>query len=291
MPKKIIKILDSLQSYEKNHWSCISDFNSQWSLTENMPKPNKWILPDTTISADKYLVILCDEQSITSTVNACLHTNFKLTKDGEFSALFDNGNPQHFTSGFTPKYPQQSFFHSYGWSQESNSYLYFSNASPGSQNSEETFLEIVAAPVIDKAPGFYLGVEVTISSATQNAEIGIGQIITGMRHANVLITAFTYSDDWYLSTDGDGYSLVIVDACQSTNLWNLKEGWRESYFINGSPGKAAMPEITLFWVLNFGFIIWSFTRRRTMIYTQSENKIFQSTFFVDRKNSGYFIKI
>ena len=142
-----------------------------WSLTDNSSKPDKWIFPEISIGAGEYLVILCDEQNITSTASAYLNTNFKLTKDGEYLALFDNSLPRNFISEFSPNYPQQSFFHSYGWSQASNSYLYFSTPTPGKQNSGETSPGIVDMPIIDKDPGFYWGVDVTISSATQNAEI------------------------------------------------------------------------------------------------------------------------
>ncbi len=142
-----------------------------WSLTDNESKPAKWIFPDKMISAGEYLVILCDEQNITSAASAYLHTNFKLTKDGEYLALFDNSSPRNFVSGFPTHYPKQSFFHSYGWSQTSNSYLYFSKSTPGAENSGETFPGIVASPIIDKAPGFYSGVTVSITSATENAKI------------------------------------------------------------------------------------------------------------------------
>jgi len=142
-----------------------------WSLTDDGTKLDKWIFPEISIGSGEYLVILCDEQNITSTVSAYLNTNFKLSKEGEFLGLFDNSLPRNFISGFSPNYPQQSFFHSYGWSQASNSYLYFSTPTPGKQNSGETFPGIVATPIIDKDPGFYWGVDVAITSATQNAEI------------------------------------------------------------------------------------------------------------------------
>jgi len=136
-----------------------------WALTDDSSKLDKWIFPDVSIPAGNYLLIFCDEKNITSSY---LHTNFKLTKDGEYLALLNN---ETIISEFAPSYPQQSFFHSYGWSEESNSYLYFSNSTPGKKNSSETFPGIVAIPIIDKNPGFYSGVTVSITSATQNAEI------------------------------------------------------------------------------------------------------------------------
>jgi len=76
-----------------------------------------------------------------------------------------------------------------------------------------------------------------------------GERIEVQGAAGESIIAFTYSDVWYPITDGDGYSLVIVDPYESTNLWNLQEGWRASHFTNGSPGKADIPEPFLFIIL------------------------------------------
>lgn len=48
---------------------------------------------------------------------------------------------------------------------------------------------------------------------------------------------FTYSDDWQTHTDGDGFSLTIVDANSiDPKSWAEKNGWRGSAFAGGSPG-------------------------------------------------------
>jgi len=60
--------------------------------------------------------------------------------------------------------------------------------------------------------------------------------------AGQTLLAFIYFDDWYPTTDGDGYSLIIADAFADTNMWNIKEGWRPSLEIYGSPGKEDVPE-------------------------------------------------
>ncbi len=173
-------ISTSPEQYSDNFIDWLELYNSSptsinlkgWSLTDDDSKPDKWIFPEISIGADDYLVILCDEQNITSTASGYLNTNFKLAKDGEYLALFDNGNPRKVISGFSPNYPQQSFSHSYGWSPISNSYLYFSIPTPGKQNSGEVFPGIIDPPTIDKSPGFYApNVIISITSETQNAEI------------------------------------------------------------------------------------------------------------------------
>jgi len=51
------------------------------------------------------------------------------------------------------------------------------------------------------------------------------------------ILDFSYSDNWYGITDGEGFSLTIIDPASSDpNSWSQKDAWRPSAYINGSPG-------------------------------------------------------
>jgi hypothetical protein len=52
------------------------------------------------------------------------------------------------------------------------------------------------------------------------------------------ILDFTFDDDWYKTTDGNGPSLVIVNPTASTTAWGQQSGWRASTQTNGSPGAA-----------------------------------------------------
>lgn len=52
------------------------------------------------------------------------------------------------------------------------------------------------------------------------------------------ILDFEYLDTWYPTTDGEGFSLVIVNPNAATGTWGLKESWRPSSALNGSPGVA-----------------------------------------------------
>lgn len=53
------------------------------------------------------------------------------------------------------------------------------------------------------------------------------------------ILDFSYDDKWYPQTDGQGFSLVIVDPNESTALWGDKSGWRASTNPDGDPGQDA----------------------------------------------------
>jgi len=55
------------------------------------------------------------------------------------------------------------------------------------------------------------------------------------------VLEFTYSNAWYPMTDGNGFSLVIVDENAPFYTWNDREAWRPSGVVNGSPGAGDAP--------------------------------------------------
>lgn len=52
-----------------------------------------------------------------------------------------------------------------------------------------------------------------------------------------------YEDSWYPETDGQGYSLVLVDPKSDPATWITKEAWKPSAEIGGSPGRADGPVV------------------------------------------------
>jgi hypothetical protein len=52
-----------------------------------------------------------------------------------------------------------------------------------------------------------------------------------------IIQDFTYKSDWRPETNGDGYSLTMINpANPDANSWGRKSSWRASAYVNGSPG-------------------------------------------------------
>jgi len=52
------------------------------------------------------------------------------------------------------------------------------------------------------------------------------------------IQDFKYSDDWRPITDGEGFSLTIIDPANTDpNSWGEKDSWRASAYNGGSPGE------------------------------------------------------
>ena len=50
------------------------------------------------------------------------------------------------------------------------------------------------------------------------------------------VLSFSYSDNWYKMTDGNGFSLVIANEYATFDTWTNKSSWRISTEENGSPG-------------------------------------------------------
>ena len=52
------------------------------------------------------------------------------------------------------------------------------------------------------------------------------------------ILDFSYKDGWYDGTDGQGFSLVIIDPFNpDPTSWDDKDSWRAGTNIGGSPGR------------------------------------------------------
>jgi hypothetical protein len=54
-----------------------------------------------------------------------------------------------------------------------------------------------------------------------------------------VIASFRYRDDWYLATDGDGFSLELLDPTVDPKRLSEKDVWRPSVSVGGSPGQLA----------------------------------------------------
>lgn len=51
-----------------------------------------------------------------------------------------------------------------------------------------------------------------------------------------IIQSFEYKDSWYDITDGEGFSLTLLDPTAATNTWSVSTSWRPSAYSGGTPG-------------------------------------------------------
>ena len=114
MPKNDITAFDEENKAEDwielyNNSASVVDLSGYY-LSDDIANPNKWTIPaGTTIAANGYLIIWCDED----TMDTGLHANFKLTSGGETLVLSNAGGfavnqvtfPELETSGTYGRYP------------------------------------------------------------------------------------------------------------------------------------------------------------------------------------------
>ncbi len=105
-------------------------------------------------------------------------------------------------------------------------------------------------PSLDLAPREYIvvvqdreafeaqyGTEIVIAGQYDGRLNNAGERITLEDALGQTILDFNYSDGWRSLTDGEGFSLTIIDpANPDLNSWDHKDAWRASVYIGGSPG-------------------------------------------------------
>jgi hypothetical protein len=91
--------------------------------------------------------------------------------------------------------------------------------------------------VVRNEPAFHLryGNGQNIAGEFGGSLANEGEHVTLLTHINELVLDFDYDDDWYGLTDGDGWSLTIVNPLADHSAWGQKESWRPSDYALGSP--------------------------------------------------------
>jgi hypothetical protein len=152
---------------ELRNISAVSTNLTSWSLTDDPGQLRKWVFPaGSTIAPGGFLVVLATGFDVGPANGASnLHTNFKLSSNGEYLGLVDAGGAV--VSQLAPAYPAQSPFHSYG-RDTNGSYVFFGTATPGAANGGLSFTNLLAPPTVSPEGGFYstvLTVELTPPAA------------------------------------------------------------------------------------------------------------------------------
>ena len=137
-----------------------------WHLTDDDDDLQRWRIPDVSIPPDDYLLIFASGKD-RSDPGGELHTNFKLSAEGEYLALIEPDGTTVSTE-FAPEYPPQLSDVSYG-SCDGGS-CYFVTPTPQAANGEGS-TGLAADVQFDKKRGFYdlpftLGLTTTTDDAT-----------------------------------------------------------------------------------------------------------------------------
>jgi hypothetical protein len=116
---------------------------SGWSLSDDDEAPGLWVFPARMLQPGEYLVVFASGLDIKNpTGTNRFHTNFKLSRVGEFLGLYSPDSPRVLVSGFSPGYPEQRNDYSYG--RDSNGNLrYFATPTPGGPNGVSSITGVV----------------------------------------------------------------------------------------------------------------------------------------------------
>lgn len=142
-----------------------------WSLTDNPENPDKWIFPAVIMQPDDYLVVFASEEDLDNrAAGGAMHTDFKLSARGEYLGLYNaSGGLVH---EFSPGFPAQDYFHSWGWDESTSEFRYFDTPTPGALNSANGLTAIAAPPQFDHQSGFYNDtLNLTLTTPTPGATI------------------------------------------------------------------------------------------------------------------------
>jgi len=149
--------LSDFSDWVELHNSATTPVNiSGWSLSDDPNDPGKWRFPlPTVIPAGGYLLVLCDdrdEANAPAGPAVYLHTNFKLSNEGESLALYDKNGV--YVDGQVTGFPPQVFYCSYGRDPRNPAqFVYLKNATPGRPNEGETYPGRAPAPRFLRADG------------------------------------------------------------------------------------------------------------------------------------------
>ena len=125
---------------------------SGWTLSDDARQLNKWSFPSVSIEAGDFLIVFASGKD-RRVGGENLHTNFKLSKSGEYLGL---GRPDGTVAhDFAPSYPAQQTDVSYGVAVDNNATLGFMPSStPGAAN-EQVFVGFASEASISVAGGIF----------------------------------------------------------------------------------------------------------------------------------------
>jgi hypothetical protein len=216
-------------------------------LTDDVAVPLKWAFPaGTTIAANGFLLVMASNEDITNPALdefGYLHTDFKLTKSGEYLAIHINDGAASVVHAYDPAFPEQIKDISYGIGADELPHFY-ATPTPGAANTGE--INFVDDTKFSVDRGFYdAPIDVAITSDTVDAEIYY--TLNGDEPTNVpSATNFLYADTIHINktttlrakafkagfepTNSDTHTyLFLDDVVQQTYQSTLDAGFPSSW--------------------------------------------------------------
>ncbi|MDP6523840.1 MAG: lamin tail domain-containing protein [Kiritimatiellia bacterium] len=193
-----------------------------WFLTDDDGNPDKWRIPNVSLNTGEYVVVFASNKDRDNPASE-LHTDFKLSGDGEYLALVE---PDQVTvhHAYSPEYPAQVEDVSFGVSTNILGDLrYFATPTPDAQNGGD-YLGLVEDTKFSVDRGFYSNTfVVAITSETAGATIHyttdftepdeiLGTVYSGPVTVSntTCLRALAFLPGWR-STDLDTHTYIFLD--------------------------------------------------------------------------------
>ncbi len=208
-----------------------------WSLTDKKNHQLLFYLPAITLPAKSYLVVFASNKDRAPVNGQPIHTDFKLSKGGEYLALCDPSGGVRASTCFSPSFPKQYTDISYGRSAQREGCWYFSVPTPGAPNDEKS-----------RYAGFMKSVEFS-SSSDFHTNPFLLSLSCGTNGAEI-----RYTLDGTIPTQGTGYlyneaipiaSSTVVSACAYRSDFMNTEVCTQSYIFNPNAVESALPILSL----------------------------------------------
>ena len=200
-----------------------------WKLADGA---NQWAFPSgMTIESEAYQLVFASGKDRSIDPNY-LHTNFKLDTNGEYLGLIkDDGVTV--THSFDPNYPDQQTDVSYGLYD--SELRFFTTPTPGTPNSDDTYLGLVKDTKFDVNRGFYESpINVQISCNTPGATIYY--TVDG---SEPTLASAQYTSPLYIDTTAVLRAKAFKDGWLATNTDT------QSYIFNASDAVKSLPVISI----------------------------------------------
>ncbi|XAL99504.1 lamin tail domain-containing protein [Phycisphaeraceae bacterium D3-23] len=118
---------DGLQDEDGDRSDWIELFNAGdsaldltgWYLTDDAGNLDQWSFPSITLAPDELLIVFASGKSRADADGTELHTNFKLSSDGEYLALVEDDGAT-VAHAYAPQFPEQFADRSYGLAMTAN---------------------------------------------------------------------------------------------------------------------------------------------------------------------------
>jgi len=143
-----------------------------WFMTDDSSRLNQWQFPDgATVPAGGFLIVYASGDGAAD-ANGNLHTNFKLSKGGDYLALVDPSFDVVSEFGLPgSEYPSQDDDVSYGLHPVSGAPVYFSLPTPGAGNDSGGLARVADTKFSLKRGYYQSAISVEVTSATPDATI------------------------------------------------------------------------------------------------------------------------